>query len=223
MADNVSIPDFDSNEVQVASDDAGAAGQVQIIKLAISTDGSASLIPADSSGLLVKNTTPANMQARVEGREQHDAAWTQFPFRIAGAYSSSPAKVSASGDVVNLSLTQDGKILDIHSTSAADTTNVNSNYSSAQTNAVLVNAPGANKRLVIVEITYSKDTAGTMKLVEDPAGTPATKFGPHYFSTNGGIALSKLYIPLTTNKALGITTTGGGNETISLRTIVENV
>jgi len=37
----------------VATDDAGAAGQVQIMKLAIATNGSATPIPADADGLLV--------------------------------------------------------------------------------------------------------------------------------------------------------------------------
>lgn len=53
--DNVTLPltgSGDSTAV-VATDDAGAAGQVQIVKLAISTDGSATAIPADASGILV--------------------------------------------------------------------------------------------------------------------------------------------------------------------------
>src|SRR5688572_25027149 len=37
----------------IATDDAGADGQVQLIKLAVSADGSAAVIPADSDGLLV--------------------------------------------------------------------------------------------------------------------------------------------------------------------------
>lgn len=189
------------------------------------TQTAAGLLRVDASGttVTVNNTTPANMQARIEGREAHDAVQTSFPVRIAGKYSASIAKVSADGDVVNLALTQDGKVLDMSSAPAADTTNVNSNYAAAQTNTSLVSAPGASKRLVVVEIIYSKDTAGTMKLVEDPAGTPATKFGPHYFPASGGMVATKMYVPLTANKALGITTTGGGNETITARVITENV
>lgn len=151
------------------------------------------------------------------------AAGSAKAFLIGGQYNSSPAKVSASGDLVNLNLTQDGKILDIHSTVAADTTNINNNYSSAQTNTSQQSAPGSNKRIVVVEIIYSRDTAGNMKLVEDPAGTPATKFGPHYFPATGGMVATKVYIPLTANKALGLTSVGGGNETITIRTIIENV
>src|SRR3990167_9203146 len=45
----------------IATDDAGAAGHVQVVKLAIATDGSATAIPADASGLLVKSATAANL------------------------------------------------------------------------------------------------------------------------------------------------------------------
>ena len=48
-----SIPDA----TRIATDDAGASGHVQIIKLALSADGSASLIAATTDGLLVQPTT----------------------------------------------------------------------------------------------------------------------------------------------------------------------
>lgn len=56
MSDNVQIPLTGSGDstANVATDDTGATGQVQIIKLAVSTDGSAALLPANASdGLLV--------------------------------------------------------------------------------------------------------------------------------------------------------------------------
>lgn len=40
----------------IATDDAGAGGQVQIVKLAVSTDGSATAIPASSAGLRVQTS-----------------------------------------------------------------------------------------------------------------------------------------------------------------------
>lgn len=99
---------------------------------------------------------------------------------------------------------------------------INTNYSSAQTNTVLRVSPGAGKKLVITHIIYSRDTAGNMNLIQDPAGSPATKFGPHYFPATGGMVSEKVYIPLSANKALGITTVGGGNETITLYGITES-
>lgn len=224
MADKVKITDADGNDVEIATDDAGASGQVQLVKLGYSADGSAVALLADVKGLKVQNpTTASDFYVTANGVVAHDSPAVGNPVRIGSVYKAAPPKVSADNDIVNLALTQDGKILDMHSAPAAATTNVNTNYSSAQTNAVLVTAPGANKRLVIVSVVYTKGTAGTMKLVEDPLGTPVAKFGPHYFPDNGGMVDNREYIPLTTNKALGITTTGGGNETITVRVITEEV
>ena len=54
MADGVSLP---ASGVTAATDDAGAAGHVQIIKLAISADGSATVIPADATNGIYVNVT----------------------------------------------------------------------------------------------------------------------------------------------------------------------
>ena len=52
MADGVAITA--GSGTTILTDDTGAGGHAQIVKLAISTDGSGTLIPADASGLLVK-------------------------------------------------------------------------------------------------------------------------------------------------------------------------
>lgn len=54
MADGVGVKT--GSDAVIATDDAGAGGQVQIIKLAISADGSATLIGADANGLDVDPT-----------------------------------------------------------------------------------------------------------------------------------------------------------------------
>jgi hypothetical protein len=51
MADNVDITP--GAGATIATDDAGAAGHVQLVKLAIATNGSATLIPADADGIKV--------------------------------------------------------------------------------------------------------------------------------------------------------------------------
>lgn len=48
MADNITLNAMTGGSV-VATDDSGATGHVQIIKLAISADGSATVIPADAT------------------------------------------------------------------------------------------------------------------------------------------------------------------------------
>jgi hypothetical protein len=54
MADNVAITA--GSGTSIATDDAGAGGHVQVVKLAISSDGSATVIPADATdGLAVKS------------------------------------------------------------------------------------------------------------------------------------------------------------------------
>jgi hypothetical protein len=76
MADNVDITA--GTGTTIATDDAGAGGHVQRVKLAIATDGSATSIPADGTdGLLVNlgtnndvtvtNATAANLKAEVVG------------------------------------------------------------------------------------------------------------------------------------------------------------
>jgi hypothetical protein len=191
------------------------AGTAAIGKLA-ANDG------VDIGDVTVNNVAGTN-SVPIVGNVAHDGAAAGNPILNAAQYKAAPAKVSADGDVVTLACTQEGKLLVPPWSSAAATSNTNNNYSSAQTNTSQVSAPGANKRLVVVEIHYSRDTAGNMKLVEDPAGTPATKFGPHYFPAAGGIDSTQCYIPLSTNKALGVTSVGGGNETLTLRVITEEV
>ena len=67
MADNVAVTDG-AYTADIATDDAGAAGQVQIVKLAISTDGSATLIPAEANnGLDVDVTRVSGNVTVVQG------------------------------------------------------------------------------------------------------------------------------------------------------------
>lgn len=66
MADGITFqsatPATPAANTEVATDDAGAAGHVQIIKLAVSADGSATVIPADATnGLLVELSNPGDI------------------------------------------------------------------------------------------------------------------------------------------------------------------
>jgi hypothetical protein len=62
MADNVEL-DAGSGGAVCATDDCGAAGHCQRVKLALSADGNANLITADAKGLLVQQTTAADFNA----------------------------------------------------------------------------------------------------------------------------------------------------------------
>lgn len=54
MADGVEIADNTGSGVKAATDDAGAAGHVQIFKLAIDSDGVATLAPVTANGVEVE-------------------------------------------------------------------------------------------------------------------------------------------------------------------------
>lgn len=56
MADGVNLPLTGTGDAtsKVATDDTGASGHIQLVKLAVAADGSAVLIPADLDGIVVQ-------------------------------------------------------------------------------------------------------------------------------------------------------------------------
>lgn len=99
MSDNV--PVTPGTGASVATDDCGAGGHVQIVKLAVSTDGAATVLPADATyglGVDIKRITGT---LPVIGPTAHDAAASTAPVVTAGvASAAAPTSVSADGDVV---------------------------------------------------------------------------------------------------------------------------
>jgi hypothetical protein len=87
MADGIAITA--GTGTTILTDDTGAGGHAQVVKLAISTDGSGTLIPADANGL------------EVQGAVAHDGASAGNPLLQGGiASAAAPADVSADGDAV---------------------------------------------------------------------------------------------------------------------------
>ena len=85
--------------------------------------------------------------------------------------------------------------------------NIPHDFAAAATNHLLMAAPGAGKALYITDLVLTNvGTAGTIKLVEDPAGTPANITPTMAIAVNTTVAI-KLDTPikLTANTALGIT------------------
>jgi hypothetical protein len=119
MADNVAITA--GSGTSIATDDAGAGGHVQIVKLAVSTDGSATALTANNTdGLLVNlgtnndvtatNATAANLKAEVVGTgtfvtQVDGAALTALQliddsvFADDGAFTVGTSKVTVAGGV----------------------------------------------------------------------------------------------------------------------------
>lgn len=71
MADGVAVTP--GTGVTVATDDAGASGHVQIVKLAISTDGVATLIPSDATYGMDVDVTRIATGTNAIGRVGHDS------------------------------------------------------------------------------------------------------------------------------------------------------
>jgi len=118
-----------------------------------------------------------------------------------------PSSVSAEDDVAIARTDRNRRLL--VNTAHPNLFSANDNQSTAQTNTVLKAAPGANLSLYITDIMISNGaTAGDVRIVEDPAGTPVIKIPKLYFAANGGA--SKHFntpIRITANKAIGYTST----------------
>lgn len=95
MADNVAITA--GSGTSIATDEITGTGEhAQVVKLAIATDGSRTLIPADSGGLLVN--LGANNDATVGGDVAHSATDSGNPVKVghvAIAHGTNPTAVDA--------------------------------------------------------------------------------------------------------------------------------
>jgi hypothetical protein len=127
-----------------------------------------------------------------------------------------PGSVSAEDDLAGLIADRNRRLL--VNTAHPNLWSANENYATAQTNNALKAAPGANLSLYITDIIISNGaTAGTIKIVEDTAGTPVDKIGPLYLAANGG--MSKRFatpIRITANKDVGFTSVTVTTHTVTL-------
>lgn len=119
MADGVAITA--GSGTTIATDDTGASGHVQIVKLAISTDGSVTLIPADATNGVDVDVTrlPAfgTGQAVYAEDVSHNTGDNGVP--VLAVRTATPTdRVSADGDYGNLQLDQIGRL---RTTSAIET------------------------------------------------------------------------------------------------------
>jgi len=191
----------------IATDDAGAGGHVQIVKLALSADGSAAAVSADANGLYV------------QGSVADDAATATGNPVIAGAKAKAfdgtdPGSV-AEGDAVNLVTDLNRRLL--VNIAHPNFWKANDNQSTAQTNTALVGTPGASLSLYVQSVVISTDTAMNIQLVEDTGGIPAAVAGPYYFAANGGLAFRfEPPLQITANKDLGYTSSEAGNHTVTV-------
>lgn len=158
--------------------------------------------------------------ASVSGDVSHDSVDAGEPVKIGfKAYNQDgtvPGTAVAEGDRVN-------GIADVYGRQYVSTDHpyffrASENNSTAQTNNELVAAPGAGLSLYITDIVVSNGaTAGSIRLVEDTAGTPVIIMNELYMAVNGGAVMQfKTPLKLTANKNLGYTSTSVTTHTITV-------
>lgn len=103
MADNVTVDNGDLSDYSVSTDDAGADGQVQRVKIAYAADGSATHVPADANGLLVN--LGANNDVTVTGTVTATDGGSTLSIDDGGASLTVDGTVAVSGTVA---VTQSG-------------------------------------------------------------------------------------------------------------------
>lgn len=208
MADNVTYGSGNNSTPAtgtiVATDQVGS-NHYQLVKLVDGTADSSTVVPAVGGGL------------NVQGHIAHDAADSGNPVKVGGKAKAidgtDPGEV-AENDRADFYTDPNGRQLvsQVH----PNFFNSNTNYAAAQTNTALVAAPATNS-LYVTDLVVSADGAGSVKLVEDTAGTPVTKAGPYYLAANTGLSMHFITpIKLTAAKNLGVTSTGAVNHTVTV-------
>lgn len=145
----------------------------------------------------------------IVGTVADDATTPGNPVMIGGTAKetdgTSPGTVSAEDDVARLITDRNRRLLvsKVH----PFLWKANEDHTSAQTNNELKAAPGSGLSIYVTDIIVSNGaTAGTIKLVEDPAGTPVDLLGRIFMAINGGAVINlETPIRLTADKALGFT------------------
>lgn len=156
-------------------------------------------------------TNAGTFAVQPAGSVADDATTPPNPVMIGGSAvetdGTDPTSVSAEDDVSRVRTDRNRRLL--VNTAHPNLWNANDNQSSAQTNTVLKTAPGANLSLYITDIAASNGaTAGDIRFVEDPAGTPAIKIPKLYLGVNAGTKMIfSTPIRITANKAFGYTST----------------
>ncbi len=186
----------------------------------------------------VAQATASNLNAQVVGATAHDAADAGNPIKIGGKASTTlPTAVSASGDRVDATFDRHGYLIVRTANQAVNAwTQVHEPATNTQATCVQA-APGANLKNIVTSITGTLAAGSTaptavqlyLRLVEDAAGTPATIWTaaislPATAGASSGIALTNLWIPVTSNKSITLrfSAAGGTNtyETVSMQGII---
>lgn len=130
MAANSITLNAGSGGAALATDDAAAAGHVQIVKLAVSTAGSATALTADNTNGLLADVKRVQGTVTVAGGAADGAAVSGNPVRIAGSDGTNTQDISTTtGGHVHIhdggnSITVDGPLTDIELRATAVPVNI---------------------------------------------------------------------------------------------------
>ena len=196
MADNI-VLNAGAGGATLATDDAGVAGHVQVVKLALSADASATPITADASGLLVN--LGANNDVTVTGTVDlgatDNAVLDAIAASVAGA---TPAGANNIGDVDVLTI-------------AAGDNNI------GNVDIVTVPAPlsttGSGTEATALRVTVATDSTGVLS-VDDNAGS-LTVDNAALSVVGGGLEATALRVTIA-NDSTGVVSVddGGGALTV---------
>lgn len=142
----------------VATDDAGASGHVQIAKLAISTAGSATLLPGDAANGLDVDVTRVSGTVTVNG-----SGVTQPVSDAGGSLSVDDNGGSLTVDSAQLPAALVSGRLDVNvgATSIPAVVTIEAAYTAAQTDTAIITVAAPN-RIVVTRVLVACDNANTV-------------------------------------------------------------
>lgn len=203
MADGVAITA--GSGTTILTDDTGASGHAQVVKLGIATDGSATLIPADANGL------------GVQGGIAHDAADAGGPVKIgarAVAHGSNPTAVAAA-DRTDLLANRAGVPFVIGGHPNVLTLK-HTTITTAVTDAAIVTV-STGLKIVVTRLTVTLDTASTVyPSVIIGFGTASTPTTTGVLASHGGVPAGGGF---TIGDGSGIIGVGADNEDLRVTTV----
>lgn len=204
----------------VRFDDDGAGSKMQAVKLIDGTAGSTTPVGTSTNPIRTDPVGTTTQPVTAVGTVADDGTTPGSPVMIGGVAKETdgtdPGSVSAENDVARLVTDRNRRLLvsDVH----PNLWRANENQATAQTNNELKAAPGAGLSLYITDLIISNGaTAGSVKLVEDTAGTPVDLVGPLYLTANAGVAKQfKTPLRVSANKNLGFTSVSVTTHTVTV-------
>lgn len=203
MADGVQITA--GSGTTILTDDTGASGHAQVVKLAISTDGSGTLVPADSSNGIDVDVTRVSGSVTVVGDVANDSADSGNPVKIGGfaEVALSTATMVADGDRVNFVGDIDGaQMVKPYAPYGDILVERLSNTDGASTASTVFGATAGARNMITTISVYNASTTNAYVDIRD--GTAGTILFTIPCPANGG-AITNFPVPLrqtTANTAL---------------------